>query len=519
MRKVIRRALLSVSDKTGIIELARCLADLNIEILSTGGTAQTLREANIPTIDVADYTAFPEMMDGRVKTLHPKIHGALLGRRGVDDAIMQAHAILPIDLVVVNLYPFARTIANKDCTLAQAIENIDIGGPSMLRSAAKNHADVAVVVDPADYPEIMQALQNGGTDQALRNRLALKAFCHTADYDRTISNYLRTQYAEDKDGELPQRIQLDLERVQAMRYGENPHQKAGFYRLVDETNAGLLGSTQHQGKELSYNNIADGDTAWQCVLQLSAPACVIIKHANPCGVAVGADAHQAYVRALSCDPTSAFGGIIAFNTEVTPDCAQEIINRQFVELVIAPRFSKDALAIFAAKPNVRVLSINQDIMRNNRLQIHSVSSGVLLQEWDNTSVRPSDCKIVSKRAPSADEMRDLMFAWQVVKVVKSNAIVLAKDGMTLGIGGGQTSRVYSSKIAVQKAQDEGFELNGAVLASDAFFPFRDGVDEAALAGVKAIIQPGGSMRDQEVITAADEHGIAMVFTGIRHFRH
>lgn len=512
----VKRALLSVSDKSGLVELAKRLHQLDVVLMSTGGTAETLRQAGLPVQEVSDYTAYPEMMAGRVKTLHPKIHGGLLGRRGVDDAVMQEHGIEPIDLVVVNLYPFQNTVAKANVTLAEAIENIDIGGPSMLRSAAKNHASVAVVCQPSDYPKLISALENQNLDLALRQKFALKVFEHTAQYDRAIADYLLQQY-HPESALLPQHLHLSFERQEVLRYGENPHQHAAFYASLPVS--GLAAAKQWQGKALSYNNLADADAALQCVLRFHDPACVIVKHANPCGVALGEHVLSAYDRAHRCDPTSAFGGIIAFNRALNAETAQEILSRQFVEVILAPAFSEEALQVLQSKPNVRVLEIKEAGETGISRQISSVRGGLLVQEWDNGSLSQSDLKVVSARAPSKEELQDLLFAWRVVKAVKSNAIVLAKDLSTIGIGAGQTSRVYSAKIAGIKAADEGLEVAGCVLSSDAFFPFRDGVDAAAASGVRAIIQPGGSMRDEEVIAAANEHDMAMIFTGMRHFKH
>lgn len=513
----IKRALISVSDKSGLLDFAKRLSALNIEILSTGGTAKALREAGLNIIDVSDYTGFPEMMDGRLKTLHPKIHGGLLGRRGTDDAVMAENNIGAIDLLVVNLYPFQTVISKPTTTLAEAIENIDIGGPAMLRSAAKNHASVGVVCNPADYPKVITALENNSFDLKLRERLAVSVFQHTAQYDRLIADYLDQQYSPE-EALLPKSFNVQYDLKEILRYGENPHQKAGFY--VSGQGVGIASAQQLQGKELSYNNIADADSALQCVLRFDEPACVIVKHANPCGVAMGDDLFQAYDRAYRCDPTSAFGGIIAFNRPVDEVVAKEIISRQFVEVVLAPTFSDEALAVFRQKANIRVLAIvDNPSFAQKEWQLTSVRGGLLVQEWDNGKVADTDLKIVTEREPTSKELQDLLFAWRVVRAVKSNAIVLAKDLATIGIGAGQTSRVYSSKIATTKALAEGFNLTNSVLASDAFFPFRDGVDEAGQAGVKAIIQPGGSVRDEEVIQSANEHGIAMIFTGMRHFKH
>lgn len=519
--KPVRRALISVSDKTGILEFAKELSAMNVAILSTGGTYKVLAEAGLPVTEVSEYTGFPEMMDGRVKTLHPKIHGGLLGRRGTDDAIMSEHGIDPIDMVVVNLYPFEATVANPDCKLEDAIENIDIGGPTMLRSAAKNHKDVAVVTDPADYAPILDMMKanNGQLDHATRFDLAIKTFEQTARYDGAISNYFGTMFSDNADDKFPRTYNTQFVKKQSMRYGENPHQAAAFYTERNPTEASISTATQIQGKELSFNNIADTDAALELVKTFTETACVIVKHANPCGVAVGASQFEAYDRAYTTDPTSAFAGIIAFNTELDVETAQAIIDRQFVEVIIAPSVSEEAKAAVAAKQNVRLLECGDLGEQQAAYDYKRVTGGLLVQDRDLGMVDAADLKVVSERAPSEQEMQDLMFAWKVGKFVKSNAIVYVKDGMTIGVGAGQMSRVYSAKIAGIKAADEGLEVPGSVMASDAFFPFRDGIDAAAEAGIKAIIQPGGSMRDQEVIDAANEHGIAMVFTGMRHFKH
>jgi len=517
---VIQRALISVSDKTGIVEFTQALQARGVEILSTGGTAKLLAQNGVTVIEVSDYTGFPEMMDGRLKTLHPKIHGGLLGRRGIDEAVMSQHGIPPIDLVVVNLYPFEQTVAKPTCDLALAIENIDIGGPTMLRAAAKNHAAVTVVVDAADYPTVLAEMSanQGAVGAELRFSLALKVFEHTARYDGAIANYLGKQRA-DENGFTPT-LSLQFKHVQGMRYGENPHQQAAFYVEHQAAEAGIATSVQIQGKELSYNNVADTDAALECVKAFGdTPACVIVKHANPCGVAVGETILAAYARAFKTDPTSAFGGIIAFNRPLDAVTAQAIIERQFVEVIIAPSILDEALPILATKQNVRVLACGEWGVPVPGLDFKRVNGGLLVQDRDLGRVTAADLKIVTKRPPSEQELQDLLFAWKVAKFVKSNAIVYCKDGMTIGIGAGQMSRVYSAKIAAIKAGDEKLEVYGSVMASDAFFPFRDGLDAAAEVGVTAVIQPGGSVRDQEVIAAADEHGIAMVFTGMRHFRH
>lgn len=518
----IQRALLSVSDKTGIVALAEQLHALNIELLSTGGTAKLLAEAGLPVIEVSDHTGFPEMMAGRIKTLHPKIHGGLLGRRGTDEAIMAEHAIKPIDLVVVNLYPFEATVARDDCTLPEAIENIDIGGPTMLRAAAKNHADVTVLIDPSDYDRVIDQIKShGATDDATRFDLALKTFEHTAHYDGMVANYLGTIAEDGSKVAFPRTFNSQFQKKQAMRYGENPHQQAAFYTETKPESGSIGAAVQLQGKELSYNNIADTDAALECVKAFSdQPTCVIVKHANPCGVASAEDLLTAYDRAYQTDPTSAFGGIIAFNRELDAKTAQAIIDRQFVEVIIAPSVSQAASDIISKKANVRLLSCGElPAQVAKDLDFKRVTGGLLVQDRDIQLVTAEQLKVVTKLAPDAGQLADLMFAWRVAKYVKSNAIVYAKDQQTVGIGAGQMSRVVSSRIAGIKAEDAGLTVPGAVMASDAFFPFRDGLDAAAAAGIKAVIQPGGSMRDDEVIAAADEHGIAMVFTGMRHFRH
>lgn len=511
----IQRALISVSDKTGILELAQVLVSKNIEILSTGGTAKLLAEKGIPVIEVSDYTGFPEMMAGRVKTLNPKIHGGILARRGLDEEVMTQNDINPIDLVVVNLYPFQATIANPDCTLEDAIENIDIGGPAMLRSSAKNHASVTVVVDASDYQTVMDEITaNGNTTLETRTKLALKTFEHTAQYDGAIANYL----GKEQDG-FSNTINLQFHKTQSMRYGENPHQNAAFYVEKNITEACVASSTQFQGKEMSYNNMADADAALECVRSFNAPACVIVKHANPCGVALRDNIHDAYLDAFKTDPTSAFGGIIAFNRPLDKATAQDIIEKQFVEVIIAPSIDDDAKDVLSAKQNIRALECGDLSNAQPSLDYKRVTGGLLVQDKDLGVITENDIKCVSELAPTADQIKDLLFAWKVAKAVKSNAIVYVKNEMTIGVGAGQMSRVYSAKIAGIKASDEGLVVEGSVMASDAFFPFRDGIDAAAQAGIKAIIQPGGSMRDDEVIAAANEHGIAMVFTGMRHFKH
>ncbi|MBN1377769.1 MAG: bifunctional phosphoribosylaminoimidazolecarboxamide formyltransferase/IMP cyclohydrolase [Gammaproteobacteria bacterium] len=517
---VIRRALISVSDKTGVVEFAQSLLKHGVEILSTGGTAKLLQENGIDATEVSDYTGFPEMMAGRVKTLHPKIHGGLLGRRGTDDAVMQQHNISPIDLLVVNLYPFEQTVARPECDLATAIENIDIGGPAMLRSAAKNHISVTVIVDSSDYDGILEELdKENSISFATRFRLATKAFSHTAAYDAAISNYLGNHNLDDDKKGLPPVLTMQFKKVQSMRYGENPHQRAAFYVEPQQHEPSIATAKQLQGKEMSYNNVADSDAALECVKQFSQPACVIVKHANPCGVAIAANLMDAYDRAFKTDPTSAFGGIIAFNQILEADVAKAIIERQFVEVIIAPDITADATHVISEKKNIRLLQTGSWVAQQHGLDFKRVTGGLLVQEKDLGVVNYSDLKVVTKRAPNAQEMRDLMFAWKVVKYVKSNAILYARNEQTIGIGAGQMSRVYSAKIAGIKAADEGLEVKGAVMASDAFFPFRDGIDAANDAGITAVIEPGGSMRDDEVIAAANEHDMAMVFTGMRHFRH
>jgi phosphoribosylaminoimidazolecarboxamide formyltransferase / IMP cyclohydrolase len=515
----IRRALLSVSNKDGLIEFARALDKRGVAILSTGGTASLLEKNGVTVTQVSSHTGFPEIMDGRVKTLHPKIHGGLLGRRNVDDAVMKTHGIEPIDLVVVNLYPFAATIAKPDCTYEDAIENIDIGGPAMVRAAAKNHDRVTVVVDPQDYARVLAEIErNGEVSEQTRKQLAAKAYAHTASYDAAVATYLN-KVTTGVDAGFPESLSLQFQKRMDLRYGENPHQSAAFYAVPDVQGASIGSAKQLQGKTLSYNNIADGDTAFECVRQFAQPACVIVKHANPCGVAVAADTLAAYNAAYRTDPTSAFGGIIAFNQPLNLATANAILERQFVELIIAPEVDADALAACARKENVRVLATGGLVPSNVMQEYRSVNGGLLAQTRDTGMVNRPDLRIVTKRQPTSGELDDLLFAWQVCKYVKSNAIVYVKDRMTIGVGAGQMSRVVSSRIAAMKAKDEGLEVAGAVMASDAFFPFRDGLDVAAQFGIKAVIQPGGSMRDNEVIAAADEHGMAMVLTGMRHFRH
>jgi len=524
----LRRALLSVSDKNGLLEFARALHQQGVLILSTGGTAALLQDNGIPVTQVSSHTGFPEIMDGRVKTLHPRIHGGLLGRRDIDDEIMRQHGIEPIDLLVVNLYPFAATIARPGCSYEDAIENIDIGGPAMVRAAAKNHDRVAVVVDPADYAGILQELagSQGVISPASRKRLAAKAFAHTASYDTAVAAYLQRITGSDDtaaesatESTFPATLDLHFDKRIDLRYGENPHQGAAFYTAARSQGAGIGSARQLQGKALSYNNIADSDTAFECVRQFPDPACVIVKHANPCGVAVAADALDAYEKAYRTDPTSAFGGIIAFNRPLTAAIATAILDRQFVEVIIAPEIDAEALEVCARKENVRVLTTDGLAVNAPAHEYRSVNGGLLVQARDEGMVAMKDLKIVTRRQPALRELDDLLFAWQVCKYVKSNAIVYVKDRMTIGVGAGQMSRVVSSRIAAMKAKDEGLSVKGAVMASDAFFPFRDGLDVAAEFGIEAVIQPGGSMRDNEVIAAADEHGMAMVLTGMRHFRH
>ena len=528
--KPIKRALLSVSDKTGIVEFAEALHQGGVELLSTGGTAKLLSQAGLPVTEVSDHTGHPEIMDGRVKTLHPKIHGGILGRRGQDESVMAQNEIAPIDLVVVNLYPFAATVANEACTLEDAIENIDIGGPTMVRAAAKNHKDVTIVVNADDYHRVLEEMSEhtGSLTYQTRFDLAIKAFEHTAQYDGMIANYFgaRIDSVECADdcthhhSEFPRTINLQMAKKQDLRYGENSHQAAAFYVENDILEASVATATQLQGKELSFNNIADTDAALECVKEFEEPACVIVKHANPCGVAIGENILSAYDRAFKTDPTSAFGGIIAFNRALDAQTAQAIVEQQFVEVIIAPSVDEEALSIVAAKKNVRLLACGDwHGQLTEGYDLKRVNGGLLVQERDFGMVETDDLQVVTKRQPDENELRDLMFCWKVAKYVKSNAIVYCKDGMTIGVGAGQMSRVYSAKIAGIKASDEHLQVAGSVMASDAFFPFRDGIDAAAAAGIKAVIQPGGSMRDQEVIDAADEHGIAMVFTGMRHFRH
>ncbi len=515
----VRRALVSVSDKRGLIPFVSGLADLGVEIVSTGGTCRQLREAGLEVVEVSEKTNFPEIMDGRVKTLHPVIHGGLLGRRGVDEDVMQAHHIEPIDLLVVNLYPFEQTIARDDATIDEAIENIDIGGPAMIRAAAKNHDGVAVVVSPGDYDEILERLRGDGIGLEQRRRLAARAYAHTASYDTAITRYLSQSLG---DSPLGERFLYAGRLSERLRYGENPHQEAAFYVDQQAPDGSLASARQLQGKALSYNNIADTDAALECVRQFDDPACVIVKHANPCGVAVAKDLRKAYDRAFATDPTSAFGGIIAFNRPLDRATAAAIIDRQFVEVIAAPAIDADAADVVAAKKNVRLLDVgdwSKTRTTASGFDFKKVSGGLLVQTADHGAITADDLEVVTRLAPTAGQLRDLLFAWTVVKYVKSNAIIFCKDSRTIGVGAGQMSRVYSTRIAAIKAADENLEVRGSVMASDAFFPFRDGIDAAAEHGIAAIIQPGGSMRDDEVIQAADEHGIAMVFTGMRHFRH
>ena len=515
----LRRALLSVSDKTGLLDLAQALAGHGVELVSTGGTARSLREAGLAVRDVSELTGFPEVMDGRVKTLHPKVHGALLGRSGTDDAVMEQHGIVPIDLLVLNLYPFEQTVAQPDCSLDQAVENIDIGGPAMLRAAAKNFARVAVATDPSQYPALLEELaaQQACLSAQTRFRLAVAAFNRVAQYDAAIGNYLSSLDADGRRSRFPEQLHGNFVKLADLRYGENPHQQAAFYRDLWPAPGTLATLVQRQGKELSYNNLADADAAWECVRQFTRSACVIVKHANPCGVAEADDSEAAYRRAFATDPTSAFGGILAFNRRLDEATARALL-AQFVEVVIAPGFEPAALAALAKKPNVRAIEIPPGEGANS-MDSKRVGSGLLMQTADTRSVGVDELRVVSLRAPTPGELADLLFAWRVAKYVKSNAIVYARDAATVGVGAGQMSRVVSARIASIKADEAGLSVPGAVMASDAFFPFRDGIDAAAAAGIAAVIQPGGSMRDAEVIAAADEHGMAMVFTGVRHFRH
>lgn len=516
----VRRALISVSDKSGIGEFASALRALGVELLSTGGTYRLLRELGLDVTEVADYTGFPEMMDGRVKTLHPKVHGGILGRRGQDDDVMAAHGIDPIDMVVVNLYPFSATVANPDCTVEDAIENIDIGGPTMVRAAAKNHPFVTIVVNASDYGEILSEMQSNGGSTSLESRfnLAIKAYEHTAAYDGAIANHFGT-LVPDGSPKFPRTFNAQFHKVQEMRYGENPHQQAAFYVEANPAEAGIATARQIQGKELSYNNVADTDAALECVKNFHQPACVIVKHANPCGVAIAGSISEAYDLAFATDTESAFGGIIAFNRELDTKTAASIVERQFVEVIIAPSVSEEAAALVADKKNVRLLSCGEWSAPGPALDYKRVNGGLLIQDRDLGMIIRDDLTVVSKCQPTEQQLQDLMFAWIVAKFVKSNAIVYAANGQTIGVGAGQMSRINSARIAAIKAEHARLSVQGSVMASDAFFPFRDGIDNAGQAGIAAIIQPGGSIRDDEVIAAADEHGMAMVFTGMRHFRH
>ena len=542
LSRPIKRALISVSDKSGVLEFAQALQERGVEILSTGGTAKLLQDNGVKVIEVSDYTKFPEMMSGRLKTLHPLIHGGILGRRGTDEAVMAEHGIKPIDLVCVNLYPFVKTVSDPNCTLEHAIENIDIGGPTMVRAAAKNHRDVAIVVNAKDYQRVIAEMDanEGSLTYKTRFDLAIAAYEHTAAYDAAIANYFGTMAPDygivDESeettevptaGELklnkrafPRTLNLNFVKLQGMRYGENPHQKAAFYADPSLTNSSIATAKQFQGKELSYNNIADTDAAIECVREfLEEPCCVIVKHANPCGVALADNLTDAYIKAFESDSESAFGGIIAFNRELDGKTAEAIVSRQFSEVIVAPKVSEEAKAAVAAKKNIRLLEVGDLSVREPRYDFKRVNGGLLVQEADLVNVSLDELKVVTQRAPSKEELDELLFAWRVCKYTKSNAIVYTNNKRTLGIGCGQTSRVFSARIACLRAEDAKLSLEGAALASDAFFPFRDGVDAAAAAGIKCIIQPGGSIRDEEVIKAADEHGIAMVFTGVRHFRH
>ncbi|HET9836481.1 MAG TPA: bifunctional phosphoribosylaminoimidazolecarboxamide formyltransferase/IMP cyclohydrolase [Rhodanobacteraceae bacterium] len=518
----VRRALLSVSDKSGLADLGRALHALGVELVSTGGSAQALREAGVPVRDVSELTGFPEIMDGRVKTLHPKVHGGLLGRQEIDDAVMREHEIAPIDLLVVNLYPFAQTVAREDCSYEQAVENIDIGGPAMLRAAAKNHERVTVVCDPAEYAELIETLRReGGSTPELRRRLAAATFAHTARYDGMIADWLSARVEGERVHAFPPTLHVSLRRARELRYGENPHQGAALYVNGRAPNGSVAGARVLAGKELSFNNMADADTALECVKAFGkAPACVIVKHANPCGVALAENSLAAYGHAYAGDPVSAFGGIIAFNRALDGGTVRAILAKQFVEVLVAPEFDADALAALAKKPAVRALATGawpESALLTREWR--TIAGGVLMQDSDRDTLLLSDLKVVSKRVPDAAQLHDLLFAWHVAMFVKSNAIVYAREGRTIGIGAGQMSRVVSAQIAALKAEQVDLSVDGSVMASDAFFPFRDGIDAAAAAGVRAVIQPGGSMRDPEVIAAADEHDMAMVFTGIRHFRH
>ncbi|MGH8657822.1 MAG: bifunctional phosphoribosylaminoimidazolecarboxamide formyltransferase/IMP cyclohydrolase [Gammaproteobacteria bacterium] len=518
---MIERALLSVSDKAGIVELARALNARGIEILSTGGTARLLEDNAIAVREISACTGFPEIMDGRVKSLHPKVHGGILGRRGIDDAVMEQHGIPAIDLVVVNLYPFEATVERPECSREEAVEMIDIGGPALIRAAGKNHAHVTVVVDPADYGLLLEEISanDGDTDPKFRSALAAKAFEYTAAYDAVVGSYLRQRNADGQSA-FPSTYVAKYTKREDLRYGENPHQRAAFYVDKDPQIGSVASARQVQGKALSFNNIGDADAALECAWSFAEPVCVIVKHANPCGVALGATILSAYESAYACDPTSAFGGVIAFNRALDEETTRVVLERQFVEVLAAPAVTPEALIALGEKLQVRVLETGQRRPSPQpALSVQSVNGGLLVQDRDLGQITRSQLKLVTRRTPSAAESEDLLFAWRVVKFVKSNAIVYAKNRRTLGIGVGQMSRVYSARIAAIKAADEGLQVKGSVMASDAFFPFRDGIDAAAEAGITAVIQPGGSLRDEEVIAAADEHGIAMVFTGMRHFRH
>ena len=522
LRKV-SRALISVSDKTGIVEFARELSAQGVELLSTGGTHRLLNDNGIAVREVSDYTGFPEMMDGRVKTLHPKVHGGILGRRGIDDDVMEEHSILGIDMVVVNLYPFAATVADPNCDLPTAIENIDIGGPTMVRSAAKNHKDVAILVNANDYSAVLDEMQNqdGQLGYETRYDLMVKAFEHTAAYDGMIANHFGARNTSNEQRNFPNTFNAQYIKAQEMRYGENPHQNAAFYVEENPAGASIATAKQLQGKELSYNNIADTDSALECVKQFDQPTCVIVKHANPCGVAVATDIKTAYDLAFATDPESAFGGIIAFNRELDADTAAAICERQFVEVIIAPSISEAARQAVSAKKNVRLLECGEwdASTQAQGFDYKRVNGGLLIQDRDKGMVTADDLKVVTKRKPTEAELGDMLFAWKVAKMVKSNAIIYTKNNQTIGVGAGQMSRINSARIAAIKAEHAGLEIQGAVMSSDAFFPFRDGIDNAASVGISCVIQPGGSIRDDEVIAAADEHGMTMVFTGMRHFRH
>jgi phosphoribosylaminoimidazolecarboxamide formyltransferase/IMP cyclohydrolase len=512
----VRRALLSVSDKTNLFDFARGLHDLGVQLVSTGGTFRALQDTGLPAVEVSSLTEFPEMMDGRVKTLHPKIHGGILGRRDQDQAVMAEQGIEAIDLVCVNLYPFRETIANPDKTHEDAIENIDIGGPAMVRSAAKNHQFVGIVTSPLQYQTVLSELQAGGLSFETRKQLAKAAFQHTAEYDGAIANYLGR---DNEAAQYPEKLFMHFERDSVLRYGENPHQSAAFYRDPSVSGSSVGTSQQLAGKALSFNNIADTDAALECVRQFEAPACVIVKHANPCGVAVEESILEAYEKAFETDPTSAFGGIIAFNRSLDAKTADRILERQFVEVIIAPGIEPGVVELFEKKLSVRLLTVGSLEQTSVQSDYRRVQGGLLIQETDTGSRTESELTCVTNTKPTAAQMADLLFAWKVAKFVKSNAIIYAKNNQTIGVGAGQMSRVYSARIATIKAQDANLEVAGSVMASDAFFPFRDGIDAAAEAGIAAVIQPGGSIRDDEVIAAANEHGIAMVFTGMRHFRH